>query len=59
MKPSPAVALAEPLVRSGAHVTVHETAVLPDGRESQRVTVVLADGTELCADVRFATKEET
>jgi hypothetical protein len=58
VKPSPAVALAEPLVRGGALVTVHGTTELPDGRESQNVTVRLADGTELALDVHFATKEE-
>lgn len=58
MRPSPAVALSEPLVRAGCHITVHETTKLPDGRESQRIVVTLPDGKKMCADVRFATKEE-
>lgn len=58
MNPSPAVALAEPLVRGGCHVTIHEGTTLADGRHSERVTVTLPDGKEMCLDVRFATKDE-
>jgi hypothetical protein len=50
---SPAVALAEPLVRGGATVTVLGTTELPGGGVSDHVAVTLADGTELGLDVHF------
>ena len=46
------------LDQAGIDVTVHATTVLPDGRASEAISARLADGTQLAADVRFATDEE-
>lgn len=53
MKPSPGVALAEPLVRGGACAVLHDTVTLPDGRAADHLAVRLVDGTELLVDVCF------